>query len=410
MASPKRSSPRERPSRSSSDITLNPVAAAAIERGHPWLWRQGIVRGGQGLTEGAIVRLRDVSGSLLGEGLWDPSSPIAARVFTRGAGERLDVDLIAKRIERAILRRDAFIDEDSTDAYRLCNGEGDKVPGFVMDRYGETAVVRLDGSFLRGMLAPIAERIFPSLKSRNIQSVVRRLARDEAPKSGDSKIELLLGPPPKDTVTVRENGVRMIVDLARGQKTGAFLDQRDNRARVRRFAEGKRVLNLFSYAGGFSTAAALGGASHVTSVDIAHAAHATAQATMRANGVDPSAHAFVTADAFTFLESAEKRGDRWDLVISDPPSFAPSEKARSRALTAYRRLHAACAKVLSTDGIFCAASCSSHISPETFLGTLDDASLGRSDLSLLALHGPGLDHPIVPAFPEGRYLKFAVLR
>jgi 23S rRNA (cytosine1962-C5)-methyltransferase len=208
---------------------------------------------------------------------------------------------------------------------------------------------------------------------------------------------------------VRENGVVMVVDLLRGQKTGAFLDQRDNRRRVRELARGRRVLNLFSYAGGFSTAAVLGGATHVTSVDLAQAAHATAQASMRANGIDPSAHAFVTADAFVFLETAHKKGQRWDLVVSDPPSFAPNEKSRPRALTAYRRLHGACAAVLGPRGILCASSCSSHVSAEDFATTLDDAATGRSDLSLVEMHGPPWDHPTLPAWPEGRYLKFAVL-
>ena len=131
---------------------------------------------------------------------------------------------------------------------------------------------------------------------------------------------------------------------------------------------------------------------------------------MRANGLDPDAHAFVTADAFAFLESAKNKGDRWDLVISDPPSFAPNEKSRPRALTAYRRLHAACAAVLAPSGIFCASSCSSHVSAEEFATTLDDGATGRSDLSLVELHGSPWDHPTLAAFPEGRYLKFFVLR
>jgi 23S rRNA (cytosine1962-C5)-methyltransferase len=169
------------------------------------------------------------------------------------------------------------------------------------------------------------------------------------------------------------------------------------------------VLNLFSYAGGFSTAAILGGAQHVTSVDLAQAAHATAQDSMRANGIDPSAHAFVTADAFMFLDAAKKKGQRWDLIVSDPPSFAPSEKSRPRALTAYRRLHGACAAVLAPQGIFCASSCSSHVSADDFASTLDDAATGRADLSMVELHGPPWDHPTLPAAPEGRYLKFAVL-
>jgi 23S rRNA (cytosine1962-C5)-methyltransferase len=130
---------------------------------------------------------------------------------------------------------------------------------------------------------------------------------------------------------------------------------------------------------------------------------------MRANGIDPSSHTFVTADAFVFLESAQKKGQRWDLVISDPPSFAPSEKSRPRALTAYRRLHGACAAVLSPHGILCASSCSSHVPAEDFATTLDDAATGRSDLSLVEMHGAPWDHPTLPGWPEGRYLKFAVL-
>jgi len=169
------------------------------------------------------------------------------------------------------------------------------------------------------------------------------------------------------------------------------------------------VLNLFSYAGGFSLFAALGGASHVTSVDIASGAHASAQSSFRLAGVDPRAHAFVTADAFAFLAEAKRRGMFWDLVVSDPPSFASSEKSLPRALAAYRSLHRACADVLAPGGVFCAASCSSHVDAENFLATLDDAATNRTDLRLLEHYGAPPDHPTLPAWPEGRYLKFAVL-
>jgi 23S rRNA (cytosine1962-C5)-methyltransferase len=202
----------------------------------------------------------------------------------------------------------------------------------------------------------------------------------------------------------------MEVDLARGQKTGAFLDQRENRVRVRSLAAGRgRVLNLFSYAGGFSIAAALGGAAEVTSVDVAAGGHASAQRSFRANGLDPSAHAFVTADVFAFLDRSKAKGDRFDLVISDPPSFAPSERAKPRAISAYRRLHGAAAAVLAEGGVLCAASCSSHVTMEDFLATLDDAALGRGDLAAREVHGQPEDHPTLAAWPEGRYLKLVVL-
>jgi 23S rRNA (cytosine1962-C5)-methyltransferase len=203
--------------------------------------------------------------------------------------------------------------------------------------------------------------------------------------------------------------VPFVVDVLRGQKTGAFLDQRDNRRRVGELARGRRVLNLFSYAGGFSLHAALGGAVHVTSVDVATAAHATAQASFRAAGVDPAGHAFIAADVRAFLDGARAAGKTWDLVVSDPPSFAPSEKAVLRALSAYRSLHRACAAVLAPGGILCASSCSTHVDPVAFLTTLDDVALGGREMSVLELRGAGADHPTLAAFPEGRYLKFAVL-
>jgi 23S rRNA (cytosine1962-C5)-methyltransferase len=147
----------------------------------------------------------------------------------------------------------------------------------------------------------------------------------------------------------------------------------------------------------------------VTSVDSAASAHSTAQASFRSSGVDPRAHAFVTADVRTFLSSAAARNEKWDLVVSDPPSFAPSEKAVPRAIAAYRALHRACADVLAPGGTLCVASCSSHVDEARFLSTLDDEALGRSDLRILEVHGAGPDHPTLPAFPEGRYLKFVVL-
>jgi 23S rRNA (cytosine1962-C5)-methyltransferase len=210
-------------------------------------------------------------------------------------------------------------------------------------------------------------------------------------------------------IAVKEHGMPFWVDVAHGQKTGAFLDQRENRLRVRSMAKGKRVLNLFSYAGGFSMAAALGGSTRVTSVDIAAKAHATARDSFKLAGLDPSPHAFVSADAFEFLKQAHAKKETWDLIICDPPSFAPNERSKDRALASYRRLHHACASVLAEGGTLCAASCSSHVAQEDFLQTLDPRTLLQRNLKLLAAYGPPEDHPTLPEFPEGRYLKFMVL-
>jgi 23S rRNA (cytosine1962-C5)-methyltransferase len=384
-------------------LRLTRTSAAAVKRGHPWVYREGLARPPKGLATGASVELADEEGAFLARGLWDASSPIAVRVFDRARGPALDGAALAARVTAAIARRDGRFDGETT-AYRLCNGEGDRVPGLVIDRYAEVAVLRLDTDAWRPHLAAVAKAIARPLADRGVRSIGLRVAGD------GKKLEPIEGPPPPDRVLVREHGAAMEVDLSYGQKTGAFLDQRENRRRVRALAKGrKRALNLFSYAGGFSIAAALGGAEKVTSVDVAAAAHATAQRSFRANGIDPAAHAFVSADVFAFLDQARARGDRFDLVISDPPSFAPSERALPRAIAAYRKLHAAAASVLAEGGVLCAASCSSHVDAEAFAGTLDDAALGRGDLRLLELFGQPEDHPSLPAWPEGRYLKFAVL-
>jgi 23S rRNA (cytosine1962-C5)-methyltransferase len=279
------------------------------------------------------------------------------------------------------------------------------MPGFVVDRYGPVAVARADGEGAAARMNDLVDALWPALSAVGVRTLVeRRGGRPERPR-----LEVLRGPDPPAAVEVEEHGVPFVVDIAHGQKTGAFVDQRDNRRRVGELARGRRVLNLFAYTGGFSLHAAIGGARHVTSVDTAAAAHATAQASFRLAGLDPRSHAFVTADVEDFLDRARTTGESWDLVISDPPSFASSERAVPRALGAYRALHRACASVLAPAGLFCASSCSSHIDPGLFLDTLDDATLGGRTLRLLELRGAGPDHPTLAAFPEGRYLKFAVL-
>jgi 23S rRNA (cytosine1962-C5)-methyltransferase len=385
-------------------LRLTRTAAAAVKRGHPWVYREGLARPPKPApATGASVELADEEGAFLARGLYDAGSPIAVRVLSRERGPALDGKALGARVLAAIARRDGRFGADTT-AYRLCNGEGDRVPGLVIDRYESVAVLRLDTEMWSAHLPAVLAAIERPLAERGVRSIGLRVSGEE------KKLRALRGPEPPDRVTVSERGMRMEVDLGHGQKTGAFLDQRENRARVRALAPGKSVLNLFSYAGGFSVAAALGGATRVTSVDVAAAAHATAQRTFRANGIDPSEHAFVSADVFAYLEQASKRRERFEVVISDPPSFAPSERALPRALGAYRRLHAAAAGVLADGGVLCAASCSSHVSMEDFLTTLDDAALGRSDLRLVDVFGQPEDHPTLPAWPEGRYLKMAVLR
>lgn len=385
-------------------VEIDPRAARAILRGHPWVWRDAVRKAPSslGLGEPVVVRARDIP--FVGYALWDPSSPIALRIYARTPQEPFGIDTIARGIERAAALRDELFEDGTTSAYRVCNGEGDRVPGIVIDRYDTAAIVRLDGDAIGAWQEPLIEAIWRILRPRGIDGVgLRGMGRTPS-------VETLAGRPLPPTIEVVEHGMRMRVDLAHGQKTGAFLDQRENRRRVRELSRGRRVLNLFSYAGGFSCAAALGGATHVTSVDIAQGAHAAAQKSFDLNGLRAADHAFVTADAFAWLEQAARRGQAFDLVISDPPSFAPNEKSAGRALGAYRKLHQACAAVTAPGGILCAASCSSHVDMESFLETLDDDALGAERFVVWGAWGPPEDHPTPAAWAEGRYLKFVVLR
>jgi 23S rRNA (cytosine1962-C5)-methyltransferase len=379
-------------------------AAESLRRGHPWVWREAVERGLDGARVGEDVQVLAADGAPVGHGIVDPGSPLAVRLWTRGRSP-LNADEWLRRVEHAAALRARLVASPDTSAFRVLHGEGDRMPGFVVDRYDHVAVLRTDGDAAAARVDDLVAALAPTLKSWSVSTFVHRVGAKGQPP----QLRTLLGEPAPDHVTVREHGLSFVVDLAHGQKTGAFLDQRENRRRVRELASGARVLNLFSYAGGFSLFAAAGGARHVTSVDVAAGAHATAQASFRASGVDPGAHAFATADVFAFLEGARSKGQRWDLVISDPPSFAPNEKSVPRALAAYRSLHRACAAVLAPGGLLCAASCSSHVDGDAFLSTLDDTTLERDDLRLLEVRGAGPDHPTVPAFPEGRYLKFAVL-
>jgi 23S rRNA (cytosine1962-C5)-methyltransferase len=387
-------------------VVVNRAAADSARHGHPWIWRRAVVRGLDKSATGSEVQIVAEDGTPIGRGAVDRDSPIAVRVWTRDV-EPLGDKLIRARIDRAVAIRAAMFSDDATNAYRVVNGEGDRMPGFVVDRYADVAVLRLDGDAAEAQAEWIAPLFEDALKKIGVRIFVKRSSEKGATRAR----EVIFGDGSEsapDTIHVREHGVPFVVDLAKGQKTGAFLDQRENRRRVGELSANKRVLNLFSYAGGFSLHAALVGA-RVTSVDVAAAAHATAQASFRLAKVDPRGHEFVSADAFAFLGDAKSKGRSWEVIVCDPPSFAPNEKAKARAMTAYRSLHRACADVLAPGGTFCPASCSSHIDAIDFASTLDDAALGRNDLRILEMHGPPADHPSLPAWPEGRYLKFAVL-
>jgi 23S rRNA (cytosine1962-C5)-methyltransferase len=373
-----------------------------IRDGHPWVYRDAI----EGhAAPGTAVTLVDAKGAFVARGIAD-EGPIAMRVFTL-RDEAVEAPLFRARIERAASLRDRVIPHD-TDCYRLLHGEGDRVPGFVCDLYGATAVLKTDGAGARVRGEDFAESLRPTLEARGIRTLLRRASGTR----GDAvKAVLAWGEPPADVVTVREYGMALRVDLWRGQKTGTFIDQRESRARVRALSRGLRVMNLYSYTGGFSIAAGLGGAAAVETVDVAPGAIALAEESWRTNDLDASRHRAVVADVPQHLALRTRERARYDLVIADPPSFAPREDSVDAALKSYRALHASSLALVTSGGFYLAASCSSHVDRAAFADTIvEGARRAKRSLQWLDAWGAPPDHPRLPAFPEGDYLKVVLLR
>jgi len=381
-----------------------------LQGGHPWIWADALVKP-ERLAAGTVVEVHDKGGRLVARGLYDPGSPIAVRVWTLQAAEAVGPALVRARLREALEARRAAHVLGESNALRLLHGEGDHTPGLVCDLYADTAVVRADGAAARTLLPALVEALraeVPAVLGTPLARVYERRAGKDARAESERGAPVWGGEPPA-SIVIHEGAARFPVDVVHGQKTGFFLDQRDNRRAVARFAAGADVLNCFSYTGGFSIACALAGARRVTSVDVARPALDAAREGFRLSGLDPGAHGFQAEDCFAFLRRAAEAGQRWGVVILDPPSFAPSHKTLARALGAYTDLGAAGLAVVEPGGILASASCSSHVSPDAFLTVLRDAAAraGRR-VRVLAQRGAGPDHPVIPGFPEGRYLKMII--
>ena len=385
------------------DVRLRKDLARSVRAGHPWIYGDALAPMSATIASGTVVNVLDVDGKFLARGLYEARSPIAVRVYTLDADEALDGALVERRLRSALAARKGTIDETETNAFRWLNGEGDLIPGVVVDRYAHVAVVRLDGDAVQALRADVVRAVEAVGTPLGITSIYER--------TRGAKGVLLSGAMPPERVSINECGVHYWVDVLRGQKTGTFLDQRENRRAIRPFCTGEDVANLFSYSGGFSVHAALAGARSVVSVDSAQPALDDARAHFTVNGLDKVPHELACADAFEWLERTHKDGRRFGVAIVDPPSFAPSEKSLGPALQAYRRLFAGALSVIMPGGILAAASCSSHVTHEAFMGVLADAGArANRRLRVLEVRGQPADHPSPPAFPEGRYLKFVIVR
>lgn len=420
-------------------LRLHVTAAAEtqLRAGHPWVFGDSVREQNREGSAGELAVIYDRKDKFLAVGLFDPDSPIRVRVLHTGKPQQIDTGWWAARLDAAVRRRQGLFD-DRTTGYRIVNGESDGWPGLVLDRYGTTLVLKIYTAAWRSRLEEIAGLIHGRLKperivlrlSRNIARIVSSPPPSPPSPGGEDGItaggqrnwrdgEIIFGPEIVQSggseasapIVFLESGLRFEADVVRGQKTGFFLDQRENRRALETLARGRMVLNAFSFSGGFSLYTARGGAKSVTDLDISAHALAAAERNFKLNQTDPMVarcrRELVQADAFAWLAGNAKQ--KFDLIVLDPSSLAKREAERAGAIRAYARLADDGIKHLSSGGIFVACSCSAHVTAEEFFGAARQsaAKSGRKFVEWQTTrHAP--DHPAT--FKEADYLKAIYLR
>ncbi|MBU3694768.1 MAG: 23S rRNA (cytosine(1962)-C(5))-methyltransferase RlmI [Rhodocyclaceae bacterium] len=378
-------------------------------RRHPWVFANAVDALVGRARPGDTVLVETHDGRPLGRAAWSPASQIRARMWTFDADERIDDAFFRRRIDAAVACRVAHPSLAGQDGMRLVHGEADQLPGVIVDRYRDTLVVALNSAGADKWRAAIVGALLRATGAAHVHersdSDGRRL-EGLPPRAGT-----LHGDPPRIT-ELTEHGVRLRVDLAEGHKTGFYLDQRDNRRLTRDLAAGRRVLNCFCYTGGFSLQALAGGARAVLSVDSSAPALAAAQASLMLNpGLDAGRASWREADVFELLRELKSAGEKFDLLILDPPKFAPSSAHAERASRAYRDINRLGFQLLAPGGLLMTYSCSGGVSAERFRNLVAAAACDADVEAQVLQHlQAGPDHPVALAAPEGAYLKGLLVR
>ena len=390
-------------------VLLKPKRARPFFGRHPWVLDSAVQRVDGSPADGAVVDLATHDGTFVARGLWNAASRLRVRLYAFDPAVKLDDALWRTRLEAAVgLRRTLGLD-DRTGAARLVNSEGDDLSGLIVDRYGDFLAVQVTALAMAQRLETIADQLVDIVGPRGIllRGAERGLSKLEGLQLPDRVIR---GAAPSGPIFVAEHGLKFGVDLTEGQKTGYYLDQRDNRHAAARYARGRRVLDMFCYSGGFAVAAAVaGGARSVLAVDSSAKAAALAKANADLNG---AANVTVeTADAFEKLDALRAAGERFGMVVLDPPKFARSRAALDDALRAYHRINRVALDMLEPGGILVTCSCSGSVSREDFLQMLGGvAQRARRPLQILECRGAAPDHPVSASCLEGEYLKCVIAR
>jgi 23S rRNA (cytosine1962-C5)-methyltransferase len=388
---------------------IGPESVRMLELGHPWIIADNYTKRWPVGQAGQVIELADGQGNFLATALLDPQDRIVARVLSRER-IRLERAWLTKRLQAALeLRRHA--DLMDTDAYRLVNAEGDGLPGLTVDRYGTYLMVQLYCTGWRPYLKLVTQVLNDLLAPQGIYEKARPQKTRELEAVSDTKSygRLLAGTPAPLRLEVRENGLSFLVSLEQGLNTGLFLDQRKNRRDLMSRSAGKRVLNLFAYTGAFSVAAASAGAVQVASVDASPGYTEWAKANFGLNRLNPKRHEFIVGECRQVLADLERRGNRYDVVLMDPPSFSTTAKSRFTTRGGTSDLVAAALPLLNDNGLLIASSNHQKVDAADYLKELRRGALqAGNELRVITLAGQPEDFPYPVTFPEGRYLKYAL--
>ena len=385
-------------------ITLQAGHSHRLRAGHPWAFSNEIVMDAatKALPAGSLVSVIDAGGEKLGVGHFNPHSLIGLRLLTRDADAVIDAGLIARQLKKAAALRDALI---GAPYYRLIHAEADGLPGLIVDRYGDVFAIQANTAGMERLLPLILEAIESLFSPRAV------VLKNDSPVRKLEGLELydrvavgeLSGP-----VELVENGARFLADLVDGQKTGWFYDQRDNRAAIAKLAKGRSMVDFYTYAGGFAVQAALAGATRVVAVDRSEGSLALAAGAAKLNEV---AMETVRADSFAEMERMAAAGEKFGVVVSDPPAFVKSKKDLSAGAKGYRKMTRLAAALVEPEGFLLVASCSHHMPAHQFADEVRHGlSLAGRSGRIIRTAGAGPDHPLHPSLPESAYLKALILQ
>jgi len=381
----------------------------SLLRRHPWIFSGALARVQGDPAMGDTVAVRSGSGEFLAWAAYSPASQIRARVWSWSETEPIAVDLLRARLRQALAARERLLAAEDSDAMRLVHGESDGLPGVIADRYGDVVVLQLLSAGAERWRGEIADAL------RELTGCACVFERSDADVRGleglPVKSGVLHGALPVAGVQLREHGLVYGVDVAAGHKTGFYLDQRDNRKRIGDLSQGRDVLNCFCYTGGFTLNALAGGAASVLSVDSSADALAQARDNLRRNDLDAARAEWQDADVFKYLRTLRDQGRSFDLIVLDPPKFAPTAAFAEKAARGYKDINLLAFKLLRPGGLLASFSCSGGISAELFQKILAGAARDAGvDACIVGHFAAAADHPVLLSFPEGDYLKGLLLR